>query len=69
MLSDRDKLVNELKVMTGVVTEDLDYMIYLLLKGGSYFNSSDKAEMFISTGLPKENISVVDMSTWFSQFK
>lgn len=42
------RIINELQLVTGVMTEDIQYLCFLLLKDGTYFNSTktekEKAE-------------------------
>lgn len=34
------RIINELQLVTGVMTEDIQYLCFLLLKDGTYFNST-----------------------------
>ena len=42
------RIINELQLVTGVMTEDIQYLCFLLLKDGTYFNltktEKEKAE-------------------------
>ena len=38
------KIVTELQMVTGVVSDDLEYLVSLLLAGGSYVEESTKQE-------------------------
>ena len=39
-----DKYSRELQMLLGVKTDDLDYLMYLLLCGGSYFKEAEEEE-------------------------
>lgn len=49
------RIINELQLVTGVMTEDIQYLCFLLLKDGTYFNSTkteeEKAEEEIKRGI------------------
>lgn len=65
----RETLIKtELQMITGVMTEDLDYLLYLVLKGGSFFNEGNKvASKYVE---PEENEKVEqvsDLEAWFDQ--
>ena len=64
----RIQLIKELNLLTGIVSDDLDYMVYLLLKGGSYFEKETEA-VYVQTEVPRDGIQVIDMATWFAQFE
>lgn len=54
-------LKDELRMLAGVVTEDMDYIGYLLLKDGSYFK--EKEEPYEK---PKPVIEAVEsLENWF----
>lgn len=40
-----DKIKVELQLLTGVITDDINYMCYLLLKDGVYFNKDKNIEI------------------------
>ncbi len=51
----------ELQMLTGIVTSDLSYMYYLLLRGGSYFKEAEKPEYIPSAE------SVDTFEDWFNK--
>lgn len=48
------RIVNELQLLTGVMTEDISYMCFLLLKDGTYFNNVKTQEEIKEENLKKE---------------
>lgn len=38
------RIINELQLITGVMTDDVQYLCFLLLKDGTYFNSTKTEE-------------------------
>lgn len=50
-----DKIKVELQLLTGVITDDINYMCYLLLKDGVYFNKDKNIE--IDDTIEKEKIA------------
>ena len=56
---DADTLT-ELQMITGVVSKDVTYLYYLLIKDGSYFEKIKKPEM------PKSDRGVLDLESWFN---
>lgn len=45
-------LIQELQMLTGKITNDIDYLVYQLLKGGSYFDEqSEKGKSISSDGV------------------
>lgn len=57
-------MLKELQMLSGVVTEDYDYLIYLLLKGGSFFSMGNKALLYKSTE-EKE----ITLDKWFRSIR
>jgi hypothetical protein len=54
-------LKDELRMLAGVVTEDMDYIGYLLLKDGSYFEEKEEPDE-----KPKPVIEAVEsLENWF----
>lgn len=57
----RDRILMELQMLTGVVSDDLSYLYYCLIKGGSYFNEIKQKENTTSyTG------EAIDSEEWFN---
>lgn len=51
----------ELQMLTGVVSDDLSYLYYCLIKGGSYFNEIKQKEN--TTSYVGE---AIDSEEWFN---
>ncbi len=59
----KNQVITELQMLTGLLTDDLDYLIFKLLEGGSYFEGMDKQEK-----IGDESVSqVVDLNSWFKE--
>lgn len=50
-------------MITGIISEDLDYIVYLLLKSGSYFQKQNSEKYVI----PNESVSIIkNLDEWFA---
>lgn len=58
----RSDAVGELQMLTGVMAEDIDYLVYLLIKDGSYFKEERKGPICKSV-VP----AVEDLNEWFKK--
>ena len=64
-MSGKERILNELQMLTGVLSTDLDYLMYKLLQGGSYFEDLNKA---VEKKEPfKYEVDSVD--AWFSKLE
>lgn len=65
---DIERAITELQIVTGVVTNDLEYLVYLLLKDGSYFNDKIEQDTLKSAKelITKPNLVVPSVKDWFS---
>lgn len=66
-LTKREKrILNELQLLTGVMTDDISYLCFLLLKDGTYFNKTktdkEKEEDKILNELESKQKSVQAMT-------
>lgn len=66
---DIERAITELQIVTGVVTNDLDYLVYLLLKDGSYFSERVKQDTLKSARelITKPDLVVPSVKDWFSK--
>lgn len=56
-------ILQELQMITGIISEDLDYIVYLLLKSGSYFQKQNSEKYVI----PNESVSIIkNLDEWFA---
>lgn len=64
MESSKQSVVEELQMITGVVSEDMDYLVYCLLKGGEFFRQKKKGNMLQEI----EGVEgVEDLVQWFNR--
>lgn len=65
----REELIRtELQMITGVITSDLDYLLYLTLKGGTFFaEDSEVSSKFVKLEDSSSVEVVTDLETWFKQ--
>ena len=54
-------IIEELQMISGIMTDDLDYLVYLVLKGGCYFEKS-RIERFLGVDMVP---TVEDLKNWF----
>lgn len=67
MRINRERILAELQMMTNVVTDDIDYLVYLVLKDGSYFDDiTTKYEKVDSVGFQNK---VEDFDNWLSSLE
>lgn len=51
-------------MITGIISEDFDYLIYTLLKTGCYFQKQDSEKCSINN----QNTEMIeDLNTWFQE--
>jgi len=60
-----DIVRTEMQMITGVMTEDLDYLLCLILKGGTYFEPGNEQASDYVPFKPVKNIVVQDLDSWF----
>lgn len=65
---DIERAITELQIVTGVVTNDLEYLVYLLLKDGSYFNDKIEQDTLKSAKelITNPDLVVPSVKDWFS---
>jgi len=56
----------ELQMVTGVVSNDVDYLVYLLLKDGDYFKESAESKYVKPDAKDVEVQGVQELADWFS---
>lgn len=61
---DKELMLKELQLLNGVVTEDYDYLIYLLLRDGKFFSDGSKVVLYEP---PKEK--EVTLEDWFKSIR
>lgn len=67
MKFNRERILAELQMMTNIVTDDIDYLVYLVLKDGSYFDDID-TKYEEGNSLRFEN-KVEDFENWLSSLE
>lgn len=61
----QDKILDELQILTGVVSNDFDYLIYKLLENGNFFNSEEPKQL-----LPELTTSKYEtLEDWFNKLE
>lgn len=68
MLDKQSTVIAELQLITGVMADDVEYLVYSLLKDGSYFNKIKQEGLHNEhpQESSKEQSTVAD---WFSKLK
>lgn len=60
-----ERVKQELQAVTGIMTEDIDYLVYLVLKDGQYFKPIDvKYDKALKNEAVKQ---VADFEEWFKK--
>lgn len=62
-MTSKERVLSELQMLTGVITDDIDYIVFLLLKDGSYFKKDTAKQKHIER-LYDINI-IQDFDEWF----
>lgn len=58
----RSQLISELQMITGVVSDDISYLYYCLIKDGIHFKMVDEVKSMTFNS----NIAVQDVNDWFA---
>lgn len=58
----RSQLISELQIITGVVSDDISYLYYQLIKDGIHFKQVDDAKSLTFDS----NIAVQNVDDWFN---
>lgn len=67
-MTTRERIITECQMLTGITTDDLTFLVYKLLKGGSYFQKQDTVVIKVDNPLI-EPIVVEDFGTWLSKLE
>lgn len=67
-MCNKERIIAELQMLTNVVTNDIDYLVYLLLKDGVYF-SDNVEDKFVQKGLTEFHNKVENFEEWFAALK
>jgi len=60
----KQSIIDELQMITGVMSEDMDYLVYRLLKGGKFFRQERKRSTLQEI---EEVDEVEDLTEWFNR--
>ena len=68
MMTKQQMVLTELQMVTGVVTDDINYLMYLVLKDGSFFQkeTAGSSKFVLSTNTP-ELSGVESLDDWFAK--
>lgn len=66
MAEGRQLVLAELQMLTGTVTDDMDYLIYLVLKDGTFFDKPASVAEDAKTGTQSV---VEDLEGWFREIQ
>lgn len=68
-MSERDKIICELQLLTGIFTDDINYMMYKLLKDGKYkdYVEEDK-DVVVSTDTVVEQNQITTFEELLNSF-
>lgn len=61
-------LLSEMSTLTGVVTDDYEYLLSLILRGNNEHKKEDKVEYEKSKWVPKIDC-LNDLGTWFQNME
>lgn len=67
-MTTRDVLLSEMSTLTGVVTDDYEYLLSLILRGNSEHEKEDRVEYEKSKWVPKIDC-LNDLGTWFQNME
>ncbi len=62
--SGKQSVVEELQMITGIMSDDIDYLVYCLLKGGKFFQQEKRVGTLQEID---EVEGVEDLTEWFNR--